>query len=61
MKASYGVDVSKFKKSSNVWSQDAMLRDVSGATMDKKETAEVTKHLSNAGKTIQQDCWFYSA
>ena len=28
MKASYGVDVSKFKSSKNVWSQDAMLRDV---------------------------------
>lgn len=54
MKASYGVDVSKFKSSSNVWSQDAMLRDVSGATMDKKETAEVTKHLSNAGKIFNK-------
>lgn len=54
MKASYGVDVSKFKNSSNVWSQDAMLRDVSGATMDKKETAEVTKHLSNAGKIFNK-------
>ena len=54
MKASYGVDVSKFKNSSNVWSQDAMLRDVSGATMDKKETAEVTKHLSDAGKIFNK-------
>ena len=54
MKASYGVNVSKFRKSTNVWSQDAMLRDVSGATMDKKETAEVTKHLSNAGKLFNQ-------
>ena len=50
MKAKYGVDVSKFKQSKNVWSQDAMLRDVGGATMDKKETAEVTKYLSTAGK-----------
>jgi len=50
LKASYGVDVSKFKQSKNVWSQDAMLRDVGGATMNKKETAEVTKHLSTAGK-----------
>ena len=50
MKASYGVDVSKFKQSKNVYSADAMLRDVGGATMDKKETAEVTKYLSTAGK-----------
>ena len=54
MKATYGVDVSKFKSSVNIWSQDAMLRDVSGATMDKKETAEVTKYLSNAGKIFNK-------
>ena len=50
MKASYGVDVSKFKPSTNVWSQDAMLRDVSNATMTEKETQEVNKYLSQAGK-----------
>lgn len=49
MRASYGVDVSSFRSSTNVWSQDAMLRDVSGATMSAKETEEVTGHLSNAG------------
>ena len=49
MKASYGVDVSKFRKSTSVWSQDAMLRDVSSATMNEKETEEVTKHLSKCG------------
>ena len=54
LKASYGVDVSKFKKSKSIWSQDAMLRDVSGATLDKKETAEVTKHLSDAGKIFNK-------
>jgi hypothetical protein len=54
MKATYGVDVSKFKSSVNIWSQDAMLRDVSGATMDKKETAEVTKYLSDAGKIFNK-------
>ena len=54
MKATYGVDVSKFKSSVNIWSQDAMLRDVSGATMNAKETAEVTKHLSNAGKIFNK-------
>jgi hypothetical protein len=31
-----------------------MLRDVSGATMDAKETKEVTEHLSNAGKLFNQ-------
>ena len=50
MKASYGVDVSKFKQSKNVYSADAMLRETGGATMNKKETAEVTKYLSTAGK-----------
>mgnify|MGYP007089910011 CR=1 FL=1 len=54
MKASYGVDVSKFKKSTNVWSQDAMLRDLSNATMSKKDTEEVNEYLSNAGKLFNQ-------
>lgn len=54
MKAKYGVDVSKFKTSKNVYSADAMLRDVGGATMNAKETAEVTKYLSTAGKLFNQ-------
>ena len=54
MKASYGVDVSKFKKTSSVWSQDAMLRDLSNATMSAKETEEVNEYLSNAGKLFNQ-------
>ena len=54
MKASYGVDVSKFKKTANVWSQDAMLRDLSNATMSKKETEEVNEYLSQAGKLFNQ-------
>ena len=49
MKASYGVDVSKLKTSKNVWSQDAMLRDLTNITMSKKETAIVNEHLSKAG------------
>ena len=49
MKASYGVDVSKLKTSKNVWSQDAMLRDLTNMTMSKKETAIVNEHLSKAG------------
>ena len=50
MKASYGVDVSKFKKTKNVWSQDAMLTNVGEATLNAKETEEVNKHLTTAGK-----------
>jgi hypothetical protein len=49
MKASYGVDVSKLRKSANVWSQDAMLRDMTQATMSKEDTDEVNKLLSQAG------------
>ena len=54
MKASYGVDVSKLRKSKNVWSQDAMLRDLTKATMSKKETEEVNGYLSMAGKLFNQ-------
>jgi len=55
MKASYGVDVSKFNRVSTVWSQDAMLRDLSGkATMTKTDTEEVTSALSEAGKIFRQ-------
>jgi hypothetical protein len=50
MRASYGVDVSKFKKSKAVWSQDAMLRDLTNVTMDKKDTEIVNEYLSQAGK-----------
>jgi hypothetical protein len=49
MKASYGVDVSKFKRSSKVWSQDAMLTNVGDATLTAKETEEVNKHLTKCG------------
>ena len=54
MRASYGVDVSKFKKSKNVWSQDAMLRDLTKYTMSEKETEEVNEYLSQAGKIFNQ-------
>ena len=54
MRASYGVDVSKFKKSKNVWSQDAMLRDMTNTTMSKKDTDEVNDYLSQAGKIFNQ-------
>lgn len=54
MTASYGVDVSKFRKSKNVWSQDAMLRDLTKATMSKQDTEEVNAYLSMAGKLFNQ-------
>jgi len=50
MRASYGVDVNKFKKSKAVWSQDAMLRDMTNLTMNKKDTEIVNEYLSQAGK-----------
>ena len=55
MKASYGVDVTKLKKTSAVWQQDAMLRDLTRvATLSEKETAAVNKHLSEAGKLFNK-------
>ena len=49
LKQKFGVDVSKMKKSKNVWSQDAMLRDMTQFTMTKKDTEEVNGYLSTAG------------
>lgn len=49
MRASYGVDVSSLKKTANVWSQDALLRDVRSATMTKRETETVNEYLSQIG------------
>ena len=54
MKASYGVDTTKFKNTKNVWSQDAMLRDMTQFTMTKKDTEEVNAHLSNAGRIFNK-------
>ena len=56
MRAEFGKEiVPKLKKSSNVWMQDATLPDLSGtATMTAKETAEVTKKLSEAGKIFKK-------
>jgi len=53
MKASYGVDTSKFR-SKDVWSQDAMLRDMTKYTMNEKELEKVNGHLSNAGKIFNK-------
>ncbi len=54
MRASYGVDVSRLRKSRNVWSQDAMLRDLTKYTMSASDTEEVNGHLSNAGKIFNK-------
>ena len=54
MKASYGVKITKFKKSVNVFSQDAMLRDMTNYTMTKKDTEEVNEYLSHAGFLFNQ-------
>ena len=55
MKASYGVDVDKFKKVASVWAETATIKDLSGtATLTKKDTDEVTKALSNAGKIFRK-------
>ena len=54
MKASYGVDVTQFRKTKNVWSQDAMLRDMTNYTMTKKDTEEVNEYLSQAGSLFNQ-------
>lgn len=54
MKASYGVDVSKFRTSKKVWSQDAMLRSISNATLSVEQTKRVNGHLANAGKLFNK-------
>ena len=54
MRASYGVQVSKFKPTRAVWSQDAMLRDLTNVTMTKRETEEVNEYLSQAGKIFNK-------
>lgn len=56
MQAEFGREiVPKLKSSSKVWMQDATLPDLSGtATFTAKETAAVTKKLSDAGKIFKQ-------
>lgn len=50
MNAVYDVDVSGFKTSKNVWSQDALLRGVSHVTMSEKDTNDVNQNLSEIGR-----------
>ena len=55
MKASFGANIKGLSNPTSVWMDDATYKDVSGrATMTAKETAEVTAHLSNCGKTFQR-------
>jgi len=54
MKASYGVKVSNLKKSLDVWSQDAMLRDMTKVTMSAKDTQDVNDKLSEIGFLFNQ-------
>jgi len=54
LRANYGVNVRALKKNKNVWSQDAMLRDMTKFTMSKKDTDLVNKYLSEAGKLFNQ-------
>ena len=55
MSASFGVSVAAFKKVRSVWQKSANFPDISGlATLSKKETDEITKHISNAGKIFQK-------
>lgn len=52
MRASFGEEIaSSLKKTKTVWSVDAVYKDLSGmATFTQKETDEITKILSQAGK-----------
>ena len=55
MRASYGVDTSKFRKVRSVWAESAELRDLSGTvTLTKADTDEVTASLSRAGKIFNK-------
>ena len=56
MSASFGEEIAThLKKSKNVWSVDAMYRDISGsANMTEAETAQVTQLLSAAGKIFSK-------
>ena len=55
MTASFGVSVGAFKTVRTVWQKSANFPDISGlATLTKKETDEITTHISNAGKLFQK-------
>jgi hypothetical protein len=54
MNATYGVNIASLNKSSNVWSQDAMLRDVQSATLSENETEEINEYLTQIGKLFNE-------
>jgi len=54
MRATYGVDVSKFRNSIDIWSQDAMLKDMTNATMTERETKSVNDLLTQIGRLFKQ-------
>jgi len=55
MNASFGVTIGAFKTVRTVWQKSANFPDISGlATLTKKETDEITTHISNAGKLFQK-------
>lgn len=55
MKSSFDVRKSEFKQNKAVWLQDAQLKDESGrVTLTKKETAEITALISEAGRIFQR-------
>ena len=48
------IDISDFRSTPDVWYDDPYVKDVSGTvTMTAKETMEVTRYLSGAGKVFQ--------
>jgi hypothetical protein len=51
LKASYGVDITKLKKSDRVWFDDAVLRDLTGkVSLTAEETKAVDGHIAAAKK-----------
>ena len=54
MKASYGVDIGKFRKVNSVWAVSADLPSAVGTLMTPAETKEVTAALSTAGKIFNK-------
>ena len=54
MTASFGVSSGAFRETSSIWQADAKFQDTSGsATMTKKETGDVTKILTEAGRLFK--------
>ena len=54
MKATFGADVSSLTKSSKVWSQDALLKDITQATLSADDTKTVNEKLSAIGSLFNK-------